>query len=73
MADVPSSSSLLDNAPSSNSSSDTDSDDENPSLPIPSLYPTPLTSPQLPWRVRSTQESASELVTDPTDQCWTCS
>ena len=47
LAIVPSYSSLLDNSPS-NISSDTDSDDENPPLPILPPSVAPLTTSQLP-------------------------
>jgi len=66
------SSSLLNNTPS-DISSDTDSDDEHPPLPISPPAPTPLTTSQLPRWVRSTRESAGDLVGDPTDQRHTCS
>jgi hypothetical protein len=64
---VPFSSSLLNNTPS-DISSDTDSDDEHPPLPVSSPTPTPPTTSQLPRWVCSTHESAGDLAGDPTDQ-----
>ena len=61
--DVLSSSSLLDNTPFG-SSSDIDSDDENPPPSIPPPTPSPSKAPQVPRWVLSIRE----FVGDPTDQ-----
>ena len=61
LADVPSSSSLLDNTPF-------DRDDENPPPPIPPPAPAPPITPQLPRWVRSTHEVVGDLASDPIDQ-----
>jgi hypothetical protein len=60
------------------SSSDDDNEDEN--LPPPTHLPPddsiehePTPIPPLPKWVYSTQEVVGNLVSDPTDQCWTCS
>jgi hypothetical protein len=55
------------------SSSDDDSEDENPPLPshLPldeSFEPEPAPAPQLPRWFHSTREVASDLVRDPLDQ-----
>jgi hypothetical protein len=67
LAVVSFSSSLLNNTPS-DISSDTDSDDEHPPLPVSSPAPAPPTTSQLPQWVRYTRESVGDLVGDPTDQ-----
>ena len=69
LAVVPSSVSILD------SSSDDDSENENPPLPahLPpdeSFEPEPALAPPLPRWVRSTREAAGDLVGDPSDQRW---
>jgi hypothetical protein len=56
------------------SSSDDDSEDENPPLPahLPpddSIEHEPIPAPSLPRWVRLTQEAVGDLVTDPSDQC----
>jgi hypothetical protein len=58
------------------SSSDDDSEDENPPLhahlpPDESIEPEPVPTPPLPRWVRSTREAASDLVGDPSYQCQT--
>jgi hypothetical protein len=55
------------------SSSDDDSENENPSpldhlAPDESFEPEPTTTPTLPRWVRSTQEATGDLVSDPSDQ-----
>jgi hypothetical protein len=58
------------------SSSDDDSEDENPPPPAhppldESFEPEPTPSPLLPRWFRSTQEAVGDLVSDPSNQCWT--
>jgi hypothetical protein len=60
------------------SSSDDDSEDENPPLhahlpPDESFEPEPAPIPPLPRWVCSTQEAVGDLVSDPSDQHRTCS